>query len=137
MCPSRLAVNKVGETVDVSAEAPMLQTDRTSVSGAVGAEMIEALPNITQNPRAYAYLQALRAAAQCGQRHAERQLVWHRRGRAASSSRRSASTAAAPSRTTSTANPALGLVPGMGNSNSYGTRGMATFNPRQIQLGRH
>ena len=31
-------------------------------------------------------------------------------------------------------NPALGLVPGMGNSNSYGTRGMATFNPRQIQL---
>jgi hypothetical protein len=33
-----------------------------------------------------------------------------------------------------TANPALGLVPGMGNSNSYGTRGMATFNPRQIQL---
>ena len=53
-----LAVNKVGETVDVSAEAPMLQTDRTSVSGAVGAEMIEALPNITQNPLAYAYLQA-------------------------------------------------------------------------------
>ena len=39
-----LAVSKVGETVDVSAEAPMLQTDRTSVSGAVGAEMIEALP---------------------------------------------------------------------------------------------
>ena len=25
-------------------------------------------------------------------------------------------------------------VPGMGNSNSYGTRGMATYNPRQIQL---
>ena len=36
--------------------------------------------------------------------------------------------------TVTTANPALGLVPGMGNSNSYGTRGMATFNPRQIQL---
>jgi Carboxypeptidase regulatory-like domain len=53
-----LSVSKVGETVDVSAEAPMLQTDRTSVSGAVGAEMIEALPNITQNPLAYAYLQA-------------------------------------------------------------------------------
>ena len=53
-----LAVSRVGETVDVSAEAPMLQTDRTSVSGAVGAEMIEALPNITQNPLAYAYLQA-------------------------------------------------------------------------------
>jgi hypothetical protein len=36
--------------------------------------------------------------------------------------------------TVTTANPALGLVPGMGNSNSYGTRGMATYNPRQIQL---
>jgi hypothetical protein len=31
-------------------------------------------------------------------------------------------------------NAALGLVPGMGNSNSFGTRGLATFNPRQIQL---
>jgi hypothetical protein len=36
--------------------------------------------------------------------------------------------------TVTTANPALGLVPGMGNSNSYGTRGMATYNPRQIML---
>ena len=53
-----LAVSKVGETVEVSAEAPLLQTDRTSVSGAVGAEMIEALPNITQNPLAYAFFQA-------------------------------------------------------------------------------
>ena len=34
--------------------------------------------------------------------------------------------------TVTTANPALGLVPGMGNSNSYGTRGMGTYNPRQI-----
>ena len=44
--------------MEVAAEAPILQTDRTSVSGAVGAEMIEALPNITQNPLAYAFLQA-------------------------------------------------------------------------------
>ena len=36
--------------------------------------------------------------------------------------------------TVTTANPALGLVPGMGNSNSFGTKGMATFNPRQIQV---
>jgi trimeric autotransporter adhesin len=36
--------------------------------------------------------------------------------------------------TVTTANPALGLVPGMGNSNNYGTRGMATYNPRQIML---
>ncbi|MGH9371894.1 MAG: TonB-dependent receptor, partial [Vicinamibacterales bacterium] len=56
--PVELAVNQVGETVDVAAEAPLLQTDRTSVSGAIGAEMIEALPNITQNPLAYAFLQA-------------------------------------------------------------------------------
>ena len=53
-----MSVSKVGETVEVSAEAPLLQTDRTSVSGAIGAEMIEALPNITQNPLAYAFLQA-------------------------------------------------------------------------------
>jgi hypothetical protein len=53
-----LAVSTVGETVEVAAEAPILQTDRTSVSGAIGAEMIEALPNITQNPLAYAFLQA-------------------------------------------------------------------------------
>ena len=53
-----LTVSQVGETVEVSAEAPLLQTDRTSVSGAIGAEMIDALPNITQNPLAYAFLQA-------------------------------------------------------------------------------
>ena len=51
-----------------------------SVSGAVGAEMIEALPNITQNPLAYAYLQA-GALPRRGQRHPEPQLVRHRRGR--------------------------------------------------------
>jgi hypothetical protein len=36
--------------------------------------------------------------------------------------------------TVTTANPALGLVPGMGGATNYGTRGMATYNPRQIQL---
>jgi hypothetical protein len=36
--------------------------------------------------------------------------------------------------TVTTANPALGLVPGMGNSNSYGTRMMGTFNRGQLQL---
>jgi hypothetical protein len=56
--PVELTVSKVGETVNVAAEAPLLQTDRTSVSGAIGAEMIDALPNITQNPLAYAFLQA-------------------------------------------------------------------------------
>ncbi len=56
--PVELTMSQLGETVEVSAEAPLLQTDRTSVSGAIGAEMIEALPNITQNPLAYAFLQA-------------------------------------------------------------------------------
>ena len=27
-----------------------------------------------------------------------------------------------------------GLIVGTGNANNYGTRGMATFNPRQIML---
>ena len=33
-----------------------------------------------------------------------------------------------------TPNPAQGLVAGMGNANNYGTRGMATYNPRQMML---
>ncbi|HEX9367886.1 MAG TPA: TonB-dependent receptor [Vicinamibacterales bacterium] len=56
--PVELAPARVGETVDVAAEAPRLQTDRSNVSGAVGSDMIEALPNITQNPLQYAMLQA-------------------------------------------------------------------------------
>jgi hypothetical protein len=56
--PVELTMGRLGETVDVSAEAPRLQTDRSSVSGAVGSEMIAALPNITQNPLQYAMLQA-------------------------------------------------------------------------------
>jgi hypothetical protein len=95
-----LSVSKVGETVDVSAEAPMLQTDRTSVSGAVGAEMIEALPNITQNPLAYAYLQAgalPRVAASDTQNPNSFGSAWT----GGVSFRRSASTAAGLSRTTS------------------------------------
>ena len=36
--------------------------------------------------------------------------------------------------TVTTPNPALGLVPGMGNANNFGTRGMNMFNPRPVQL---
>ena len=36
--------------------------------------------------------------------------------------------------TPSAAQAALGLRAGMGNSNSFGTRGTATYNPRQIML---
>src|SRR5229473_3113424 len=56
--PVELTMGRVGETVIVTAEAPRLQTDRSSVSGGVGSEMIQALPNITQNPLQYAMLQA-------------------------------------------------------------------------------
>ena len=56
--PVELRVGTLDSTIEVSAEAPLLQTDRTSVSSAIGAEMIDALPNITQNPLAYAFLQA-------------------------------------------------------------------------------
>ncbi len=52
-----LTVSQRGETINVTAEAPLLQTDKSSVSGAISAEMIEALPNITQNPLAYAFSQ--------------------------------------------------------------------------------
>ncbi len=36
--------------------------------------------------------------------------------------------------TTTASNAALGVKPGMGNANNYGTMGMATFNPRQMML---
>jgi hypothetical protein len=36
--------------------------------------------------------------------------------------------------TVTAANPALGLVPGMGNATNFGTRGMGTYNPRQMML---
>jgi hypothetical protein len=36
--------------------------------------------------------------------------------------------------TVTSPNAALGLVPGMGNANNFGTRGMATYNPRQIMM---
>jgi trimeric autotransporter adhesin len=55
--PVELSVSQLGETVEVSAEAPLLQTDRSSVSGAVGSDMIAALPNITQNPLSYTFSQ--------------------------------------------------------------------------------
>jgi hypothetical protein len=52
-----LRVGNVEQAVEVVATAMQLQTDRSSVSGAVQSEMIDALPNITQNPLYYAALQ--------------------------------------------------------------------------------
>lgn len=55
---AELRMGDVGETVEVSAAATQLQTGNATVEGGTDAKMIEALPNITQNPLAYASLQA-------------------------------------------------------------------------------
>jgi hypothetical protein len=52
-----LRVGAVEQSVEVTATAMQLQTDTSTVSGAVQTEMIDALPNITQNPLYYAALQ--------------------------------------------------------------------------------
>jgi trimeric autotransporter adhesin len=50
------------------------------------------------------------------------------------SSQMSGSYSGALGTTVVTANAALGLVPGMGSSDTYGTIGTATFNPREVVL---
>src|SRR5882724_8783482 len=53
-----LKLSNVETTVEVQAQAATIQTDSTSVTGALGAKAIDAIPNITQNPLYYAFLQA-------------------------------------------------------------------------------
>jgi len=53
-----LTLSGVQQTVEVAAAAAQIQTDSSSVGGAVGAHTIETIPNITQNPLFYAMLQA-------------------------------------------------------------------------------
>jgi hypothetical protein len=55
---AELKVSTFGETVEVAAAAPLLQVDNATVESGTTAKMIEALPNITQNPLSYAMLQA-------------------------------------------------------------------------------
>ncbi len=52
-----LRLGSTGTKVEVSATAIQLQTDTSSVSGATNAAVIDALPNVTQNPLYYAALQ--------------------------------------------------------------------------------
>jgi hypothetical protein len=52
-----LKIGPTGTKVEVSATALQLQTDTSSVSGATNAAVIDALPNVTQNPLYYAGLQ--------------------------------------------------------------------------------
>jgi trimeric autotransporter adhesin len=53
-----LTVTSVQSQVEVLASSAQLQTETTSVSGALDAKAIDAVPNITQNPLYYAFLQA-------------------------------------------------------------------------------
>jgi hypothetical protein len=52
-----LKLGATGTKVEVSTTAVQLQTDTSSVSGATSAAVIDALPNVTQNPLYYAGLQ--------------------------------------------------------------------------------
>src|SRR5262249_17964428 len=52
-----LKLSAVETTVEVEAQAARIQTDSTSVTGALSARAIDAIPNITQNPLYYAFLQ--------------------------------------------------------------------------------
>ena len=53
-----LKVSNIETTVEVQAAAARIQTESTSVTGAIQANVIDAIPNITQNPLYYAFLQA-------------------------------------------------------------------------------
>jgi hypothetical protein len=52
-----LKVGTVGSTVEVMANAAQIQTDTSVVSNATTAAVIDAVPNVTQNPLYYAMLQ--------------------------------------------------------------------------------
>ena len=52
-----LQVGSTGTTIEVVASAEQLQTDSSAVSSATKSEVIDAIPNITQNPLYYVALQ--------------------------------------------------------------------------------
>lgn len=54
----QLKVGAVQEAIEVSAQVKQIQTDNSTVQGSVQTQMIDSLPNITQNPLFYAMLQA-------------------------------------------------------------------------------
>ncbi len=53
-----LAVGAIATTVEVTAASAQLQTESTTVQSSVQSSLIEAIPNVTQNPMYYAILQA-------------------------------------------------------------------------------
>jgi Carboxypeptidase regulatory-like domain len=54
---AKLQVGSTGTKVDVVAAVETLQTDSSTVAGATNSQVIEAVPNVTQNPMYYAMLQ--------------------------------------------------------------------------------
>ncbi len=55
---ANLKVGALETSIEVTAQAAQLQTDTTSVSGATQTDVIDLVPNTTQNPMYYAMLQA-------------------------------------------------------------------------------
>ena len=55
---AELTVGAVGQSVEVSGQAVQIRTDSSTVQGAVQSEVINVLPNPTNNPLYYAVLQA-------------------------------------------------------------------------------
>lgn len=53
----QLTVGAVDTAVEVSAQAAQIQSESSTVSGATEARVIDAIPNLTQNPMFYAFLQ--------------------------------------------------------------------------------
>ena len=53
-----LKVAAVGTTIEVAAQSTQIQTESSTVQGAVSARVIDMLPNPTSNPMYYAFLQA-------------------------------------------------------------------------------
>jgi hypothetical protein len=53
-----LKIGTIEQTIEVSAQAVQIQTDTSTVQGAITSLMIDALPNPTENPLHYATLQA-------------------------------------------------------------------------------
>ena len=53
-----LKVGAVESAIEVAAQAAQIQTDSSTVQGAIQSDVIAALPNPTQNPLFYAFLQA-------------------------------------------------------------------------------
>jgi hypothetical protein len=53
----RLSVGMATQQVDVQASGVQLQSESSTITAAIGAEVIDAIPNVTQNPLYYATLQ--------------------------------------------------------------------------------